>query len=199
MQQFFTAEQAAQLASQTVRCDFLVKFDFVGQTVCVWNGEYELTAGGQVWTPMHGIAKIDGFGLSNGTRSEAVSFTISGVPNQEPNLLQLALQETPRTTQRLVTIYMQLFDDNWQPVGVPIGVWFGFLQPPRVERSQMDADSGPIQVISVSAENAFYNRARPAYGRCTDRDQQKRFPGDKFFQFVDSLKNKTIVYPDYED
>jgi hypothetical protein len=51
--------------------------------------------------------------------------------------------------------------------------------------------------VSLTAENMFYGRSRPPYGRNTDRDQQARSPGDKFFGFVSSLVQKTITYPDY--
>jgi hypothetical protein len=49
----------------------------------------------------------------------------------------------------------------------------------------------------MTAENAFFNRSRPPYGRYTDRDQQSRSAGDKFFQFTPSLLFKTFTYPDY--
>lgn len=195
--EFFTPEQAEKLSKGTVRCDFLVKLEFVSETVYLWNGHYPLTVAGQVYTPLHGIAVIDGLGVTSNAQSQQITFSVSGIPNQEPDLLALALEETSEANQQSVSVYMQLFDEDWQPEGSPVLIWVGFLQPPRVERTAMTEDEGSIQTIHISAENAFYNRARPAYGRYTDRDQQRRFPGDKFFRFTALLQQKTFVYPDY--
>lgn len=194
---FFTPEQVEILSQREVRVAFLCELQFVSETAYVWNGEYPLISGGQTWKPMHGIGRIEGLGMSSDAAAEQVTLSINGIPDQDPNILALALEQTPEANQQLVKVYIQFFDVDWQPVGNPILIWFGFMQPPRVTRStQMEFD-GQIQSIVVTAENAFFNRSRAPYGRNTDRDQQKRYPGDKFFQFVPSLLNRNFVYPDY--
>lgn len=193
----FTPEQIDILSQTTVRMDLLVKMEFKTETAYVWNGNTELHVGGNVWLPMHGRGQIDGINISSGSEASNVSLSLSGIPDNRLDLLALALDETADADQQLVTIYIQLFDDNWQPVGNPIGIWWGFMQPPRVTRSPMGMADGAVQSVSVTAENAFFNRSRPPYGRYTDRDQQRRHPGDKFFQFTPSLLFKTFTYPDF--
>ena len=97
----------------------------------------------------------------------------------------------------MLTIYLQLFTEDWQPSGMPIPIFRGFMQPPTVTRSAAQGAAGGTQSISLQAENIFFSRSRPPFGRNTDRDQQARSPGDKFFGFVSSLMSKTIIYPDY--
>lgn len=194
---FFTTDQVERLSGSTVRLDLLVEMAFDTQTVRLWNGNSVLTAMGEEWQPTNGRASIDGLSVATGTVSEAVTMTLSGVPDSATNLLSLALEESPEVSQRICKIYMQLFDAEWQNVGAPILIWWGFLQPPRVTRTPMQGIDGAVQTISVTAENAFFNRSRPPNGRYTDRDQQKRSPGDKFFQFMPSLLQKTFTYPDY--
>lgn len=194
---FFTADQLDTLSASTVRLDLLAKFDFTSDTIRVWNGHTDLVSGGHTWQPLHGAATIDGLAMPTGTTSEQVTFEVNGLPDQAVDFLSSAIAETPEVDQQLVTVFIQLFGDDWQPIGSPIGIWWGFCQPPRVSRSQMHDGSGAIQSISLTAENAFFNRSRPPYGRYTDRDQQKRSPGDKFFQFTPSLLFKTFRYPDY--
>lgn len=194
---FFTDEQIELLSSKAVKIDFLVKLEFLSETVYLWNGDYDLTIGGNVYKALHGTGQIEGLGQSSNAQSEAISLKLYGLQSQTPDLLSLALQDTPDANQQLVTIYLQLFDSDWQATGNPIPVWWGFMQPPRVELSEMSDEQGSIQIITVDAENAFYNRSRPPYGRYTDRDQQKRSDGDKFFQFVPNLLFKTITWPDY--
>ncbi|PWJ80649.1 hypothetical protein C7441_112191 [Pseudaminobacter salicylatoxidans] len=195
MADFFTPAQIEHLSQSTVRLDLLVEFQFTTGTVRVWNGNTELPAGGKTWKPMYGSGQIDGLSMPTGGTAEAVNFTVSGIPGDSIGLLAKALEESPTVTQQLVTVYLQLFDADWQTFGAPIGIWWGFMQPPRVNRSQMQDTEGAVQTVTMTAENAFFNRSRPPYGRYTDRDQQKRSPGDKFFQFTPSLLFKTFQYP----
>lgn len=194
---FFTPDQIAMLSASTVRCDFLVKFEFASSTMRAWNGNTELVVGGDTYLPMFGFGQIDGLGMSGGTVSENVTLSLSGLPGQALDLLSVALDDTPEVDQQMLTIFLQLFTEEWQPAGTPIPIFRGFMQPPSVSRSAMQGTEGATQSISLTAENIFYSRSRPAYGRNTDRDQQARSPGDKFFGFVASLISKTITYPDY--
>ena len=194
---FFTDEQIEYMSTRDVRVAFLTELQFLSETAYVWNGHYKLTSGGHEWLPMHGIGSIEGLGTSSDAQSEAITMTIAGIPDQEPDILALALSQSVEANQQLVKIYIQFFDTDWQPIGNPVMMWFGFMQPPKVSRDISDPIQGPIQSITVTAENAFFNRSRPPYGRNTDRDQQARYPGDKFFQFTPTLKSKTFIYPNY--
>lgn len=194
---FFTDAQLTTLSASTVRVAFLVEFQFASETVYVWNGNYAITSGGKTWQPMKGSGQIDGISVGGNQTSDTVDFTLSGIPDGDINILSKALEETPDVNQRTVLIYLQLFDDDWQPNGSPIGIWWGFMQPPKVTRTPANGADGATQTVSITAENAFFNRSRPPYGRYTDRDQQKRSPGDKFFQFTPSLLFKVFTYPDY--
>lgn len=195
---FFTAPQLAILAATRVHVDFLAEFQFQSETVRLWrNGTTELVSGGHAWKPAYGTATIDGLGMSGGAISEVVTFTLKGIPDQVPDILGLALSESLEVAQRLVIVYMQMFDEDWQAVGSPIGIFWGFMQPPQVTRTPPQGDEGSTQSITVTAETAFFNRSKPPFGRYTDRDQQQRAPGDKFFQFTPSLLFKDFVWPDY--
>ena len=194
---FFTEEQLAFISKNTVKFDLLVKMEFTSQTVYAWNGEYKITIDGNEYLPFHGVLTIDGLGQNSGTDSEQISFTVAGIPDQEPDLLGIVLSASEEVSQQLLTVYMQLFDDDWQPVGNPLAIWWGFMQPPRITKTKSEGTEGSQQSITLAAENVFYNRSRPPRGRYTDRDQQTRYPGDKFFQFVPTLLNFSTTYPDY--
>lgn len=194
---FFTPDQLALLSATTVRVDTLCKFDFTSGAKYAWNGNTELTVDGNTYLPMKGYGRIEGLGLAGGTLSEAVTLSLDGLPNQPLDFLGSALSETSEVDQRMLTISLQLFDEDWQTIGVPIPVFLGFMQPPSVTRSPMQGTEGGVQSITLAAENIFFGRSRPPYGRNTDRDQQARSPGDKFFGFVASLVAKIIKYPDF--
>lgn len=189
---FFSTDQLAALSAGTVRADLLVRLQFRDGPFRLWNGNTDLVAGGHTWKPMHGSGSIDGISFMGNEQSEAVTFTLGGLTTE---ILAAALEETPQVLQQLVTVYLQIFDSEWQPSGSPIGMWWGFMQPPKVSRSPIEGVDGGTQVITMSAENAFFNRARPPQGRCADREQQNRSPGDRFFKFVPTLRFKSFGYP----
>lgn len=197
MSDFFTPAQLALLTASKVYCSLLVKFDFASGSEFAWNGYTPLTVGGNTYLPMRGMGTIDGIGLSGNGASDSITVAVDGLPNQALGFLAKALENTPSVDQQLLTVYLQLFDSDWQTIGNPVPLWFGFMQPPKVSRTEMQGTDGAIQSISIVAENAFFNRSRPPFGRFTDRDQQARSPGDKFFGFVSSILIKTVNYPDY--
>lgn len=199
---FFSAAQIEMLAATTVRLDLLVEMQFASGTRYVWNGNTALETGGNVYQPMRGLGGIDGLDFAGEAVSEKVTLTLSGLPADltAPDgggFLGFVLGETADVDQRIVKISVQFFDADWQPVGAPAPIWWGYMQPPRVSRTPMTETEGGVQSITVTAENAFFNRSRPPFGRYTDRDQQSRSPGDLFFQFAPGLVNKTVTYPDY--
>lgn len=197
MSSFFTADQIERMAASVVRCGFVVEFRFTSETVRVWNGTTEMESNGNTYQPMYGYGSIDGLSMSSSGASETVTFTLSGLPDKSPDFLGKVIGETSEVDQNLVVVSLQFFDDDWQPEGAPAPLWWGFMQPPRVSRTEMDGTQGATQSVTLTAENAFFNRSRPPLGRYTDRDQQARSNGDKFFQFVGSLLFKTFTYPDY--
>lgn len=198
MSSYFTPEQIELLSASVVRLDFLFKFEFVSETLYAWNGNTPLVVDGNTYQPMYGYGQLEGLGFaSGGTTSETVTLSLNGLPGQNLDILAIALAETPEADQQLLTVFVQLFGDDWQPVGTPIPLFRGYMQPPKTGRSQMQGTEGATQSISVTAENIFFNRSRPSFGRYTDRDHQARSDGDLFFGFVNSLKFKVINYPDY--
>ena len=199
MSAFFTSDQIDRLSQSEVRCDLLVRFDFLSGPYYAWNGNTDLPAlDGHTYRPMYGFGQIDGLGLVGaGTISESITLSLDGLPDMPLDFLGKALAETSEVDQRMVTVALQLFDAEWQPAGLPVPLFRGFMQPPKVSRSAMQDAQGATQGVTRVAENIFFGRARPPYGRNTDRDQQARSPGDKFFGFVSSLVYKTITYPDY--
>jgi hypothetical protein len=197
MADYFTPEQLASLSAEAVRCDFLVTFNFLSSTTRVWNGNDPLLVDGNTYLPMFGMGNIDGLGLSGDTLSKTVTLSLNGLPANNPDFLALALGDTSEVDQQTLTVSLQLFNDDWSPLGVPIPLFNGFMQPPIVSRSEMAGVDGAVQTIVIAAENIFYGRSLPPHGRNTDRDQQARSTGDKFFGFVSSLVSKVLRYPDW--
>ncbi len=198
---YFTPAQAAELAKATVRCSSLVDLEFDDETVSLWNGSAALETGGRTYRGL-GLANPDGstFGLggiegleeARDTRSTVFNLTVI-VPSSE--LLSLALAETNQVQGRIAVVSLQLFDAEWQVYGAPIPVRFGIMQRPQISQTAASPDSGPMRSILLPVESLMYGRARPKNSRYTDRETQKRSPGDKFSSRAHLYVSKTLVWP----
>lgn len=196
---FFTPEQAAALAQTTVRLGTLVDLDFEDAPKHLWNGHGRLDVGEIEYEGLAGLGSIEGLGYANDPASKVITLTLSGT-NDVPlpdSILALALAEQDKIEGRVAVISFVLFDADWQLLTTPIEPIFGIMQRPKVTRTPILGEDGGQQLVSLPVENLFYGRARPPAGRYTDRDQQTRYPGDRFFSFVASLMNKRIVWPDF--
>jgi hypothetical protein len=193
---FYSAEEIALLQATVVRADLLVKMDFVSGAKYMWNGTTELSAGGQTWLPMNGYGQVADIKFTPGTESERFTLSLDGVPDSEIEVLSAALA-TDEVEGQVATVYQQFFDEDWQPIGSPLGIKWGYMRKPRVTRSRIEGVSGSVQRVAIGCENIFYNRSLPSAGRYTDRDQQARYSGDLMLQFQPTLLNKTFTYPDY--
>lgn len=188
---YFTTEQAALLAATTTRVGWRAKAVFKSSTIYRWSGDTTLDADGQEWLPTHGAVQVDGLGFSGEPVSRQINLSLPGV---DATVLGLALTETDEADQQPLTLSFQLFTDDWQ-ADTAIPIFFGLMQPPRVDRTTASEGEGAIQTIGLPVENAFHNRSRPANGRYTDADHRKRSFGDRICEFVPSLTFKPIRYP----
>lgn len=195
---FFSQSQIEQLkASKEIRCAFLTELNFKTQTVRLWNGNTPKTMGGNEWLGMRGAGEIDGLNFNGTAASEKFTLRIPGIQDDSGDVLKIALSETEVADQQIARVFLQFFDSDWETVGNPLGVAWGFMQKPKVQRTRMEGVSGSVQTISIEAENIFFNRAKPPAGRYTDRDQQTRFNNDLICQFTPELASpgKLITYP----
>lgn len=193
---FFTSTEVARFQSGAIRVAFLVKMEFETKTMGAWNGNRKLTVDGVDYLPMFGAGQIDGLSFTNSTVSDQVTIKVAGVRNSD---LGAVLAESSEVQDRLMTVYLQLFDNNWQVIAAAPAIFFGYMQPPVVTQDEVTQDNNsasPTQTITVAAENIWYNRSRAPYGRYSQRDQQMRSPGDNMFDFMPSLTFKQFYYPD---
>lgn len=190
---FFSEDETAILQGREVRAAWLAEMHFKSETSRIWSGSTTLDANGHEWKPTHGAVQIDGLGWSGEAASKQISLRVSGVDTQ---FLFAARSGTNEADQQPMGLLFQFFDEDWQTVGppVPLGIWI--MQPPKIARSEMEGSDGAEQTVTLTAENLFYNRSRPAYGRYTSADQAKRvgWP-DKFFDGTPLLINRTFRWP----
>lgn len=199
---FFTPDEAAALAQTVVRVGMLVDLEFGGTPpdggpVYVWNGFGNQVFGGKTYLGCGDLGSIEGLEEARNPVSHQVTLTLSGVPDSPADILAKALEAADIVQGRLAIVSLQLFDGAWQPVSGPIPIYFGIMQPPRVMREAATELAGARRTLILPTENLFFGRGRPPAGRYTDREQQTRYPGDRFCEYVAQLVNQTISWPDY--
>lgn len=185
----FPAAIQAQLERKLVRAALLVEFHFLDGVKRVWRGFGDATINGHVWQGTNELGSITGLSQARDGSAEQATFSLSGVA---ADLLAKAVGDPDQYAQRPVKVFLQFFDDAWQPLDSPQAIWVGYMDTLSITRT---GDDGQTRTITMTAENVFANRARPPYGTYSNSDQQGRYPGDKGCERVADLVNAEIDWP----
>ncbi len=178
---------AALLASREVRVATLVLFDFASGPMRVWAGFGALETGGHIWSGLGELGSISDIEIPFNGSAPTVTFTLSGVA---PAVMTRALAERAEVFDRTVQVFFQHFDANWSPVDAPLCIYTG-----RMDMLRAKASDEHTRVVEVTAEWEFTARATPAFGFLSDADQRARAPGDRGAEFVGSMADKTVTFP----
>lgn len=185
---FLSSTALAAVSKNQVKLALLALFDFVDDPRRYWTGLGPLdTLDGAVWDGTGGLGSISGLNVPIGTVAQQVSFALSGV---DARVAKLARRQSDLVKGRAVTVFVQIFKDDWQPLGLPLHVWSGDL-----DVMDWDQDEGGSFVVKVSAESIWASRRKSPFGFYTDADQQARSPGDRGLELMASLPGKTITWP----
>ena len=190
---------ARALGGGRVDCAELVHFDFTTQPMGLWNGGGVLhTNDGRSWSGLGALGSMSGIEQAVNGEAPESAFTLSGV---DAEVLRLTRREfEPECKGRIVRVLIQFFgvddpDDpgNQRVLDRPFPIHASRILAPTFT---IDAETGE-RSVTLSGESLFSLRSRPRYAMYTDRDQQRRFPGDRGFEFVQSVVGKVLPWPDY--
>lgn len=189
---FFTADQLALLAKTRVRMATLVELQFA--TVArYWNGNQNITIGGNTWYGTGHMGRIEGLLESRGTNANQINLILSGTDAQTN---AIAMSSAAEQEGKFCHVSFQLFDPDWQVVGAPIRVFTGLTQPLTASRQSAPEGSGAVRSLTLPVENFFYGRSRPVASLYTSTDQGERFPGDKFMDYQHKMqRGVSYVFP----
>ena len=194
----FSATIEAYLSGRKVNMRPLALFDFRDGEEVWWGGEYDLVSGGKTWKGLSRWVNVEGLDQANTLDSSAMTFALSGV---EATVLAIATSsDRANYVNRLVTVYMQFLDDDWQTLDSPWALKAGLMDDMQISRSQAAKDDGSVtwkRSVKLTAQNIFFGRGVAPFSLWTDRDQQKRYPGqdDKGLQFLPVLQDADIPVP----
>jgi hypothetical protein len=182
------SDVAAVVSSRDPGIAVLIKFDFLSATRRVWTGFGRLnTLDGFAWDGLGDLVSISG--LAGGLSGAASTGTL-GISGVSADLLPVAIGERDEFMQRPVALFLQAFQ-NRVLVGNPCPLSLRIMTAMDITR-----DAG-TRSISISHESPYIGRNNPAFGTYSDRDQQSRFPGDRFCERVPFLLFKQEKWPSY--
>lgn len=164
----------------------LFEFQFLSQTLRFWDGVRDLvTADSRVWQAAGSVISVSGLEHRPNMGAAPVTFTMSGVQDE---LISFAAGNQQQVVGRPCSVFLQFLNEDITPLDSPVAIWAG-----NMDTLSFNAGSGE-QTITLTAEPIFVLRTRAPYGLMTDRDQQKRYPGDTGMQFMPKLINKTTSW-----
>lgn len=181
------AEATAVVLSRDAVAAVLVEFAFVSETKRVWSGFGTLkTLDTRLWEGKGELISIDGLSPAYNASAPPGRITASGVSEEA---LAAALAAT-EYRDRQVTIYLQPFQGR-ALYGNPVPIDTRTMKALTFTR-----DEG-TRTISVEHEGPYTGRRRPPAAWYSDKDQQKRHPGDLFCERVPYLLFKKDKWPFY--
>ena len=162
---------------------FLYTEAFSSGPVRVWTGVGPITWGGFTWTGIGNLGTITAIEEGATVEARGITVTLTGF---DTNLLGKILGEFQKEKQCL--IYLGAFDSNNVLSPTPVVAFAGAMDDPRVAGDAKNAG------ISINIESRLLDMNVAVDRRYTDADQQIDYPGDRGFEFVNSIQELTIYW-----
>lgn len=190
----FPATIRAHLEGVTVRMSYMVMLDFRSGPMRVWTGFGVLHTGGHDWSGLGEIGQIDGLEQAINGEAPQTNLILSGV---EPEIVRIARDQfATEARSRSVQVSLQFHNDTddrpLRTYDQPYPIWQG-----QMRTAQFEAQADGLRRITIGCESLFSLRSRPNWAMYTDKDQRQRFPGDRGFEFVNSLIHKVVTWPTF--
>ncbi|WP_342163081.1 hypothetical protein [Methylobacterium sp. SD21] len=178
----FDAAGRAAAAGETVRGALLAFFDFANAPTRVHDGFGPLSAGGYVWQGIGVLGAVSDIEAAVGGQAPPVTFTLSGTGQE---IRDDVMNAKERVKGRACSVSLQFFGDDLVALGSPYVLYRGIMD--RLVHQASDVNTWTAQ---LTAETLFARRGLPPFGSLTDRDQQRRFPGDIGLFMVPAMQNR---------
>ncbi len=152
------------------------------------NATHDLEWGGNTWRGVGQLTSIEP--IKETLSPEAVGYKLT-MASARTEALALALIENPQG--RRCTIYVGFANpETGVLIDTPDVECVGLIDQFVISETP---DSG---LVSITVENELVDLQRPKTGRLTHSDQQQKFPGDRFFEYVAEMTERAVKWPSKE-
>lgn len=191
----------AQAEGLHIVASLFVTFAFKTSPLRVWEGDGPIDREGLTWQGVgmptgrsgNPLYSIEGLELSMDGSAPQLNLSLSGV---DSTVVAAAREDVANEEieGRDLTIRIGFYDATQYPEMIPLddlivlGVW-------TMQKPSFSATGVTLRNITLPCETLFVQRSRAPFGLLTDRDQQRRFPGDLACQFPPTLVDRDVAWP----
>lgn len=181
-----SAQALAALAAPAVPMVLLVEMD-TSAPLFLCTAPIDLVINGATYWGTKGMGRIDAIRESPAEPPQ-LRFELGGAPS---SMVALALTESIQGKAARIKLAILDPADYTKALDVRLR-WAGQLDVFTI------VDTPPTCTLGVSAETAGIDFSRPGDSPYNDAEQQRLFPGDLAFQYLNSQVEQRIVWPTAE-
>ncbi len=141
----------------------------------------------RTWQGAGRIGSLETIGESTDGSATGIRATLLEVPAEFRD--DIAEQATRGC---LMELYVGALNETFQQVEAAALLWKGRLDQYRI------FDGGATLSVETTGESRAIDQRRPAIKRFTDEYQQRKYPGDKFFEYVPRMTEVSILWAQAE-
>lgn len=175
------ANVTASIANH-VRPILFVELQFGSGTVYLHNAVGSYVWGSQTWSGIGDLGAVSPIEEGDDLTPFAVRLTLSGISS---SLLTTA--QGVQIFNKRVRIYIGFIGEDGALVTTPDEIWSGAMQTMAITLGENNA-------ITLTAESELIAHRFANGAMFTDEDQQKRYSGDKFFEFLAQMQDARIQW-----
>ena len=154
------------------------------EPVRAWTGIGELSFGGNTYLGTGSFGSLDAVRESTDGSAIGAKVTLNGIPSEMAGDIDDQFRRGAR-----MDVYVLAVDESWtQVVGQP-----KLLQRLRTDTCDIN-DGGDVLTVVIQGESRMREQARPTIKRYTNEYQQRRHPGDRFFEFLSAMTEVPILW-----
>lgn len=176
-----TSAYASAAAAANVSAVLLWYADFPSGEVRICTDEQDLSWDGETWVGRGGLTSFAPIEESVDGVAHGIEVTLQGVSTDYRSLVL-----SDDIQGRDCALYLGLRASNGSVIASPY-CWAMTMDTATIQ------DDGRSLTVTIAAENRLIFGDRHEPRRYTDADQQDEYPGDRFFEFVEGLQNKTVI------
>jgi hypothetical protein len=178
-----TAGYLAAIQSAALRPALLVEANFTSGPIYVWSGMGSITWSGHTWTGLGSLGNVSMIEEGATVEAKGITLTLSGI---DPTLLTGILDEFQVGLPAIVSL--GLFDSSGALIADPVGCFVGQMDQPTLDVT------GTSATIAINCESRLIELNVAVDRRYTNEDQQRDYPGDRGFEFVNSIQEAQIYF-----
>jgi hypothetical protein len=175
-----TTTAANALAASQVRGVVFVEMDFPGGFLRLNNSAQSIAWNGYTWLGIGRLGSIDAVGEGMTLEARSLKFTITGIDSAN-----IATALGQQYQGRACKVWLAPLDEGYAVLPDPVLIFGGRMDT-------MDVEIGSTATITVSAESRLADWDRPRVRRYNSADQAITDAGDKGFEFVPQMVEKSL-------